>query len=74
MLVILGLMPLIMGLKAAESKPDASWIVLWYVVLLTLSVALGWLVHEVYSEPLNKALRLRSPSVSANRAMKAPPV
>jgi peptidoglycan/LPS O-acetylase OafA/YrhL len=73
-LVILGLMPFIRGLKTAASKPDALWIFSWYVVLLTLSVALGWLVHALYSQPLNKALRSRPPSVSENRALQTPQV
>ena len=52
MLVILGLMPTIQ-----RSKPDVAWIPVWYVALLSSSVALGWVVHRVYSEPLNRALR-----------------
>jgi len=57
MLVILGLVPFIMG-----SKPAAPWILVWYAVLLLSSVALGWIVNSVYSEPLNRALRSRRPS------------
>jgi peptidoglycan/LPS O-acetylase OafA/YrhL len=55
MFVILGLMPLIV-----DAKPQASAIMLWYVVLLAASVALGWIVSEVYSESLNRALRSAS--------------
>jgi peptidoglycan/LPS O-acetylase OafA/YrhL len=54
MLVILGLMPVI-----TASKPGSVSIAVWYVALLLSSVALGWVVHHVYSEPLNRALRSR---------------
>jgi peptidoglycan/LPS O-acetylase OafA/YrhL len=52
MLVILGLMP-----RIVAAKPETPAIIAWYVVLLISSVALGYLVHRVYSEPLNRALR-----------------
>jgi peptidoglycan/LPS O-acetylase OafA/YrhL len=52
MLVILGMMPFI-----EASKPTTAWLVVWYVALLLSSVALGWVVHHFYSEPLNRALR-----------------
>jgi peptidoglycan/LPS O-acetylase OafA/YrhL len=52
MLVLLGLMPFI-----AASKPETAWLPAWYVALLLSSVALGWLVHHGYSEPLNRTLR-----------------
>ncbi len=54
MLVILGLMPFIVA-----SKPGSAWIPVWYVGLLISSVALGWVVHQLYSEPLNRSLRSR---------------
>lgn len=54
MLVLLGFMPLIL-----KWQPSGSLIPMWYAVLLVLSVALGWIVNTVYSEPLNKALRSR---------------
>jgi peptidoglycan/LPS O-acetylase OafA/YrhL len=60
MLVILGLMPLI-----AELKPKSSWLLYWYAALLTSSVAFGWLVNRLYSEPLNRALRSLYPSSAA---------
>jgi peptidoglycan/LPS O-acetylase OafA/YrhL len=65
MLVILGLMPLMV-----ELKPARSWIVAWYVALLTLSVALGALVDKLYSGPVNRALRslARSPAPDTRRA------
>lgn len=52
MLVILGLMPLIKALS-----PHGAMIVGWYGVLLLLSLALGWVVYSIYSEPMNKRLR-----------------
>jgi peptidoglycan/LPS O-acetylase OafA/YrhL len=52
MLVILGLMP-----RIVAAKPETPAIIAWYVVLLIASVALGYLVQRVYSEPLNRALR-----------------
>ena len=57
MLVILGLMPTIV-----IRRPEGAWIPLWYVALLSASVALGWVVNRVYSEPLNRALRSLSAS------------
>lgn len=54
MLVILGSMPFI-----AASKPRLTWIPVWYVALLISSVTVGWLVHQVYSEPSSRALRAR---------------
>lgn len=65
MLVILGLMPFITASKA-------TGIAVWYVALLIASVALGWVVHHVYSEPLNRALRSRRPSPFARRAVQTP--
>ena len=56
MLVVLGLMPFIVS-----SQPEGAWIPVCYGALLVASVALGWLVHQVYSEPLNRALRARRP-------------
>jgi len=58
MLVILGLMPFI-----TTSKPEGAGIAAWYAALLLSSVALGWAVHHVYSEPLNRALRARRRSL-----------
>jgi peptidoglycan/LPS O-acetylase OafA/YrhL len=66
MLVILGWMPTIMGLK-----PEGAWIPGWYVALLIASVALGCVVHHVYSEPLNRALRARQFTAQAERALQA---
>jgi peptidoglycan/LPS O-acetylase OafA/YrhL len=57
MLVLLGLMPLIVRLQ-----PGMSWIAAWHAALLVLSVALGWIVSTVYSEPLNEMLRTRKAS------------
>jgi len=57
MFVVLGLMPLIV---LHESKLESPRIFVWYFALSSLSVALGWLVHELYSEPLNRALRSKS--------------
>lgn len=67
MLVILGLVPFIV-----ESKPAALWIFAWYSLLLVSSVALGWVVSRVYSEPLNRALRSRRPGAFGHRAVQAP--
>jgi peptidoglycan/LPS O-acetylase OafA/YrhL len=52
MLVILGLMPFI-----EASRPTIAWIPVWYLALLLTSIASGWLIHRVYSEPLNRKLR-----------------
>lgn len=52
MLVILGLLPLI-----KVQSPHGAMLVVWYVVLLFLSLALGWVIYGVYSEPLNERLR-----------------
>ena len=65
MLVVLGSMPFIVA-----SKPEAATIPAWYVALLVSSVALGWVVHVGYSEPMNRALRAlegrtRAPVVGA---------
>jgi peptidoglycan/LPS O-acetylase OafA/YrhL len=68
MLVILGLMPFIVA-----SKPKGPWIPVCYVALLISSIALGWLVQRVYSEPLNRALRSRYPSPLDERAGQAAP-
>jgi peptidoglycan/LPS O-acetylase OafA/YrhL len=71
MLVILALVPLV-----AEWRPKTSWLLSWYAALLATSVALGWLVHRLYSEPLNRALRSRFPSPFAGvspGAERAPP-
>jgi peptidoglycan/LPS O-acetylase OafA/YrhL len=54
MLVVLSPMPFIV-----QWQPDARIIPVLYVAMLILSIALGWLVHRLYSEPLNKALRYR---------------
>lgn len=63
MLVILGLMPLI-----TASNPGSLSIAAWYVALLISSVALGWVVHHLYSEPLNRALRSRRVGSITDRA------
>jgi len=52
MLVILALMPFIV-----EWQPQSSLIPACYTVLLLLSIALGFIVSRVYSEPLNRILR-----------------
>jgi peptidoglycan/LPS O-acetylase OafA/YrhL len=67
MLVILGLMPFI-----TASKPEGAGIVVCYVTLLIASVTLGWVVHRVYSEPLNRTLRSRQPSPFAERVVQTP--
>jgi peptidoglycan/LPS O-acetylase OafA/YrhL len=67
MLVILGLMPYI-----TASRPEGAGLPVWYVALLLSCVALGWVVHHVYSEPLNRALRSRRPSWLAERAVQTP--
>jgi peptidoglycan/LPS O-acetylase OafA/YrhL len=67
MLVILGLTPFIV-----TSKPEGLWIPAWYVGLLISSVALGWVVHHVYSEPLNRALRSRRAIPLGERAVQTP--
>lgn len=53
MLAILGLRSFI------AEKPEAAWVPAWYGLLLAASIALGWVVHHYYSEPLNRALRRR---------------
>lgn len=67
MLVVLGLVPFVV-----ESKPAAPWVLVWYALLLIASIALGWVVHDVYSEPLNRALRSRPHRPFENRAVQAP--
>jgi peptidoglycan/LPS O-acetylase OafA/YrhL len=67
MLVILGLMPFI-----SASRPEIAWVPVWYVALLISSVALGWVVHRAYSDPLNRALRSRLRSPIHERAVRAP--
>lgn len=67
MLVVLGLVPFIV-----ESKPAGSRILIGYALLLILSVALGWVVNTVYSEPLNRALRSRRPRRFGERAVPVP--
>jgi peptidoglycan/LPS O-acetylase OafA/YrhL len=57
MLVILGLMPWI-----ERARSEGALIPLWYAGLLCSSMALGWSVHRLYSEPLNRALRSRYPA------------
>lgn len=54
MLVLLAPMPLIVAWRPATQLLPGL-----YVALLALSVALGWVVHRFYSEPLNRALRPR---------------
>jgi peptidoglycan/LPS O-acetylase OafA/YrhL len=66
MLVILGLRPFI------ATKPEVAWIPVWYVVLLVSSVVVGGVVHHVYSEPLNRALRSRHRSPLDAHAGRAP--
>jgi peptidoglycan/LPS O-acetylase OafA/YrhL len=58
MLVVLGI---IGWLK--RMHPAMKTISVWYVVMLVLSVLLGYLVSRFYSEPLNR--RLRSPAHGA---------
>jgi peptidoglycan/LPS O-acetylase OafA/YrhL len=64
MLVVLGLVPFIV-----KSKPAGAWILVWYALLSIASVATGWVVHHVYSEPLNRALRSRRPGPFDPRAL-----
>jgi peptidoglycan/LPS O-acetylase OafA/YrhL len=52
MLVILGLM-----IWFKQDERSGTEIVAMYVVMLLLSVALGWLVSRFFSEPLNQRLR-----------------
>jgi peptidoglycan/LPS O-acetylase OafA/YrhL len=54
MLVVLAPMPFILAWQ-----PRGLIIPLVYLGMLVLSIALGWAVHEFYSEPLNRALRRR---------------
>jgi peptidoglycan/LPS O-acetylase OafA/YrhL len=54
MLVVLGLMSLLKRLH-----PALSMIALWYGAMLLLSLSLGYIVSRLYSEPLNRRLRLR---------------
>lgn len=67
MLVVLGLVPSIVA-----SKPAAAWIPVCYGALLVASIALGWVVHRIYSEPLNRALRSRHTSPFDGRPEPAP--
>ena len=55
MLVVLGLIGVL-----KRMHPAMKTIALWYIVLLLLSILLGYLVSRFYSEPLNR--RLRSPA------------
>lgn len=52
MFVVLGLMSLFKRLH-----PAMKTIPLWYIVMLLLSVLLGYIVSRFYSEPLNRRLR-----------------
>ena len=54
MFVILGVMSILERLQIAPST-----IPLWYCAMLLLSIALGSLVARGFSEPMNRALRLR---------------
>ena len=54
MLVVLAPMPLIV-----KWQPAGATIPLIYITMLALSIALGWIVHKVYSEPMNRILRSR---------------
>jgi len=54
MLIVLAPMPLIVAWQ-----PGRPLIPFLYIAMLLLSVALGWLVHRFFSEPLNRALRTR---------------
>jgi peptidoglycan/LPS O-acetylase OafA/YrhL len=40
-------------------QPGSAALPLVYLAMLTLSIGLGWVVHEFISEPLNRALRPR---------------
>ena len=55
MLVVLGLIGLL-----KRMHPAMKTVPLWYIVMLLLSIVLGYLVSRFYSEPLNR--RLRSPA------------
>ncbi|HTV22945.1 MAG TPA: acyltransferase family protein [Polyangiaceae bacterium] len=63
MFVVLGLVPVIVA-----AKPAPEWLPAAYLALLLASVALGWGVQRVYSEPLNRALRRRA-AFDSGRAM-----
>jgi peptidoglycan/LPS O-acetylase OafA/YrhL len=52
MLVVLLPMPLIVAWQ-----PDRRLLPFLYLAMLGLSIVLGWIVHEFFSEPLNRALR-----------------
>jgi peptidoglycan/LPS O-acetylase OafA/YrhL len=54
MLVVLGLMNLFKLVNAAPST-----IPIWYLVMFSSSVLLGYVVSRVYSEPFNRLLRHR---------------
>jgi peptidoglycan/LPS O-acetylase OafA/YrhL len=44
-----------------QLQPDARYIPLWYLAMLLLSVLLGYFVSRIYSEPLNRKIRLQYP-------------
>jgi peptidoglycan/LPS O-acetylase OafA/YrhL len=54
MLVVLGLMGLF-----ERIHPAMKTIPMWYILMLLLSVLLGYAVSRFYSEPLNRRLRSR---------------
>jgi peptidoglycan/LPS O-acetylase OafA/YrhL len=52
MLVVLGIIGLL-----KRTHPAMKTIPMWYLVMLLLSVLLGYMVSRLYSEPLNRRLR-----------------
>jgi peptidoglycan/LPS O-acetylase OafA/YrhL len=54
MFVVLGLMNLIKG-----TQLSSAMILLWYSIMLLLSLVLGHLTFHYYSEPMNRLLRQR---------------
>jgi len=66
MFVVLGLMHPFRGLFGAERAATAAYLAT-YVIMLVLSVLLGYAVERRYSDPLNEALRGRYAARLARR-------
>lgn len=65
MLIVLLPMPLIVAWQ-----PGRPVIPLLYLGMLVLSITWGWIVHQFYSKPLNRALRTRREPVRIPDALK----
>jgi peptidoglycan/LPS O-acetylase OafA/YrhL len=55
MLIVLGLIAIVRHVPSAQRTFP-----LWYVAMLAGSILLGYLIAQVYSEPLNRRIRAAS--------------